>query len=92
MGLLFKRILAVLVAVLLSVLLAGLAEGFAYQHGFWNLTPGLILGRKLFVPDQSLSSFNKSWNFELWIDSSVCFLVICSLFLAFSKLRDGAPK
>jgi hypothetical protein len=82
-----RTVLYIVAGAMLSAFLAGLAEGFAYQHGLWNLTPGLILGRKVFPPDQTLSNFGESWTFELSIDSLTVFGILCVARIALVKWR-----
>jgi hypothetical protein len=68
----------VLVAGAVSVPLA-LKEGIAYQFGFLNGTPGLVVASRLVSPrsERGFEAMTKAGNVMLAVDAPLCFALIC---------------
>jgi hypothetical protein len=81
-----RTVLYVLAAALLSLPTALWFEGFGLQHQLL-LTPGMMLSDKFFPPDQSLRTLKQSIIFEVSLDSALCFILLCTLFLTLTRLR-----
>lgn len=71
----------VLIAGAVSVPLALKAEGIAYQFGFLNGTPGMVVANRLVSPssDRGFEAMAKAGNVMLAVDAPLCFALICSI-------------
>jgi hypothetical protein len=81
-----RTVLYVLAAALLCLPAAMWVEGFGLQHQLL-LTPGMMLSNKFFPPDQSLRTLRQSIILEVSLDWALCFILLCTLFLALMRLR-----
>jgi hypothetical protein len=81
-----RTVLCVVAAALLCLPTALWFEGLGLEHQLL-LTPGLMLSGKFFPPDQSLRTLKQSIIFEVSLDSALCFILLCTLFLTLTRLR-----
>lgn len=69
----------IIVAIVVSIPLALTSEGIAFQYGFLNGTPGMVVANRL-VPsssDRGFEALAKAGHIMLAVDAPLWFVAIC---------------